>query len=394
MVTKLRTQRAPASIKGTPTYETKRITFQLKAVNDETGEIEGYGAAFNNLDSYKDIIEPGSFKRTINSAKSIAKKNNDDFLWVMLWQHDQDSPIGYWLDASEDANGLHVKGQIDLDVPLGQWAYSAIKKRYMRELSIGYDPVDSERDAQDKSIRHLKEIKLWEISPVTFAANDQAVITGVKNAGDGRSNKDFNDEYRQQQISDWLSGWYSLTWALKATVMDAFDIGDSPMADAQAALDGVDGIGFIQAFKDWVQRGIDLDYANYLDEQEQNQGSGSDYYYGGYMAAMREFETKHGRAHAQKEGRTISADTSDWLASHATDLHQISTKAADIRDDIASVIGRKPWADADTGKGTDSSGKSSRKVASTSSRNLPSTSDVDEDELNAAFAQLNILTTS
>ena len=385
MVTKLAT-RAPASIKGSPRYETKRIAFQLKAVNDETGEIEGYGAAFNNLDSYKDIIEPGSFKRTINSAKATAKKNNDDFLWVMLWQHDQDSPIGYWLDASEDANGLHVKGQLDLDVSLGQWAYSAIKKRYMRELSIGYDPVDSERDANDKSVRHLKEIKLWEISPVTFAANDQAVITGVKNAGAGpRSLKEFSDEYRAQQISDWQSGWYSLTWALKATINDAFDMGDQPMEDAQAALDA-----FGPAFKEWIQRGIDLDYAAYLDEQEQQQGSGSDYYYGGYMAAAREFEAKH----AQKEGRTISADTSDWLAGHASDLHQIATKAADIRDDIATVIGRKPWADADTGKGTDSSGKSSRQVASTSSRNLPSTSDVDEDELKSAFAQLNILTTS
>jgi len=388
-----RTQRAPASIKGTPRYATKSITFQLKAVNDETGEITGYGAAFNNLDSYKDIIEPGSFKRTINSAKSIAKKNNDPYLWVMLWQHDQDSPIGGWSDASEDANGLYVKGQIDLDVPLGQWAYSAIKKGYLKELSIGYDPVDAERDANDKSIRHLKEIKLWEISPVTFAANDQALITGVKSQpGAGpRSLKEFADEYRAQQISDWLSGWYSLTWALKATINDAFDMGDQPMEDAQAALDA-----FGPAFKEWIQRGIDLDYAAYLDEQEQQQGSGSDYYYGGYMAAMREFETKHGRAsaQAQKEGRTISADTSDWLAGHASDLHQIATKAADIRDDIATVIGRKPWADADTGKGTDSSGKSSRQVATTSSRNLPSTSDVDEDELNAAFAQLNILTTS
>ena len=47
------------------------------------------------------------------------------------------------------------------------------------ELSIGYDAVDFEWDG-DSGIRHLKEIKLWEVSIVTWAMNDQATIDEVK----------------------------------------------------------------------------------------------------------------------------------------------------------------------------------------------------------------------
>ena len=48
-------------------------------------------------------------------------------------------------------------------------------------LSIGYDVVKREVDdsAKDRTVR-LKELKLYEFSPVTFPANEEAVITGVK----------------------------------------------------------------------------------------------------------------------------------------------------------------------------------------------------------------------
>ena len=46
------------------------------------------------------------------------------------------------------------------------------------ELSIGYDPIVFDYD--EDGIRHLREVKLWEISVVTWAMNEEATITGFK----------------------------------------------------------------------------------------------------------------------------------------------------------------------------------------------------------------------
>jgi phage head maturation protease len=48
-------------------------------------------------------------------------------------------------------------------------------------MSIGYDVVkDDYKMLGTKRVRLLKEVRLWEFSPVTFAANDMAKILAVK----------------------------------------------------------------------------------------------------------------------------------------------------------------------------------------------------------------------
>jgi HK97 family phage prohead protease len=44
-------------------------------------------------------------------------------------------------------------------------------------LSIGFETVKSK---VVDGVRHLSELRLWEVSLVTFAANPQALVTGVK----------------------------------------------------------------------------------------------------------------------------------------------------------------------------------------------------------------------
>jgi hypothetical protein len=51
----------------------------------------------------------------------------------------------------------------------------------INETSIGFDTVtDRVKDA----IRHLVEVLLWDISPVTFAANEEATVLSVKSLTD------------------------------------------------------------------------------------------------------------------------------------------------------------------------------------------------------------------
>ena len=90
----------------------------------------------------------------------------------------QNNPIGYCTKLEEDDYGLHMEGAIILSASKGRSAYDLIKSSSIRGLSIGYDVKDSHYD--DDGIRYLTDLKLYEISIVTFPANQDAGICGVK----------------------------------------------------------------------------------------------------------------------------------------------------------------------------------------------------------------------
>ena len=169
--------------KGVDTRERTQQAFALrsfKALDDNAGIFEGYLAVFGNLDGNGDVIDRGAFTKTLREAHEVKQRNAVPYLFPILWQHDSREPIGGFLEAHEDDQGLFVRGQYDMDIPEGRRAYSASKKGYLRGLSIGYDTIKSVYDT--KRDRHLLEVRLWEGSPVTFPANVEAQITNVKSA--------------------------------------------------------------------------------------------------------------------------------------------------------------------------------------------------------------------
>lgn len=151
--------------------EFKHVCLEMKVANDETRVISGYGAVFGNVDSYGDIILPGAF------ADSLATRG----MPKMLAQHDTDDLPGIWQKATEDARGLFVEGMF-ARTPLGDEYYELSKIGAIDGLSIGYS-VD-EYEVNKNGNRILKKLTLWEVSLVTFPANEQATITNVKNAPD------------------------------------------------------------------------------------------------------------------------------------------------------------------------------------------------------------------
>jgi HK97 family phage prohead protease len=148
-------------------FEVKNFSFEIKATKDN--EFEGYAAVFNNKDSYDDVIEPGAFAKTIQESKRVK----------VLWQHDPWQPIGKPIAMSEDSKGLHVKAKVS-NTQLGKDVVQLLKDGVIDELSIGYNTIKADWDSIN-GVRRIKEVKLWEFSPVTFAANEQANIIGVKN---------------------------------------------------------------------------------------------------------------------------------------------------------------------------------------------------------------------
>ena len=151
--------------------------FDLKAAPSDEGVFEGYGAAFHNEDLKQDVVLPGAFQRSLKDKPIHQIK--------MLWQHDHAQPIGKWLSLVEDDKGLRVHGQLLLDLQQARDARVLMREKVLGGLSIGFraDPQKQQFDP-DKGIRYLKEIDLWEISPVVFPANSKAKVLRVKEDDD------------------------------------------------------------------------------------------------------------------------------------------------------------------------------------------------------------------
>lgn len=148
-------------------------------------KFSGHGAVFKNVDSYGDVIEPGAFAAWLSDVKNGKQE------WpAMLSQHgawgmtsEDLTPVGAWLDFSEDGKGLAVEGELadiergrDLSTLMKMKPRPAIKGMsigyYAREFEMGSKPTDPRR--------RLKRIDVVEISLVTFPANTKAKVSAVK----------------------------------------------------------------------------------------------------------------------------------------------------------------------------------------------------------------------
>ncbi len=153
--------------------QTKNFNSKLSLKQlDDDGVFKGYGSIFDVVDSQFDVIEKGAFDRTIN------EKGADNIKF--LWQHNPSEPIGILKEIKEDEKGLFIEGQLLLDLQRGKEAHTLLKSGAIDGLSIGYSAIEFDINSKT-GVRNLKEVDLWEISLVTFPANEEAGVTSVKN---------------------------------------------------------------------------------------------------------------------------------------------------------------------------------------------------------------------
>lgn len=149
--------------------EVKTLQFKMDAYNEEEGIFSGYASVFSNVDSGGDIVEPGAFTKTLAEGWERVK--------ILALHNDSWLPIGRPVELREDAEGLYISAKIS-DTSMGRDIKVLLKDGVLNELSIGYDPVIYDYD--NDGIRHLRELKLWEVSVVTWAMNPEATINSYK----------------------------------------------------------------------------------------------------------------------------------------------------------------------------------------------------------------------
>jgi HK97 family phage prohead protease len=201
-----------------PVRQHKSLTFKMDSYEPELGVFEGYAAVFGNIDSYGDIIEPGAFLKTILDGMEANR------IKILALHRDCDLPIGVPLEMREDERGLFIKGKIS-DTTAGRDVKALLADGVLTEMSIGYDPAKFTVD--EDGIRHLTEIDLWEVSLVTWAANDQAKVTGYKAADDA-----LRDIKAGRKISaKRLSALKEARDTLESIILEAEDEGKSVKHD-------------------------------------------------------------------------------------------------------------------------------------------------------------------
>lgn len=181
--------------KATGEDQFKAFPFELKASSSDGSRFEGIASAFFNIDRGNEIVDDGAFN------KSLPEFIKSGFLGGV--NHNWDLPCGKPKEGTKVvADGLWLDGQVS-DTVHGKDVKILIKDGVITKLSIGYRVLDAEflenpedikaywdskkYDPSDEDLARskrgallLKEVELFEVSPVTMPMNKLARIARVK----------------------------------------------------------------------------------------------------------------------------------------------------------------------------------------------------------------------
>ena len=148
--------------------EYKSLEFKAESVDMKARTFEGYASTWD-IDQTKDVIHKGAFTKTIKEGFSSNRIK-------VLWQHYE--PLGLPLEMHEDSTGLWVKGYVS-KTTLGDDALELMKDKVVDRMSIGFSIPQNKSNFDDEGVRNIFEVKLYEFSPVTFPANENAFIKSI-----------------------------------------------------------------------------------------------------------------------------------------------------------------------------------------------------------------------
>ncbi len=165
---------------------------------DENGQsvIEGHAAIFDSLSQDLGFMFP--FKERINKGAFKTSLEKDDIR--ALWNHDANYVLGRnkagTLELTETNKGLRVR----IHPPDTQWARDlteSIRRGDVTQMSFGFVVEKETWSVEGKEdIRTLEQVKLYDVSPVTFPAYLDTDV-GVRSAME-RYNKYKQEKTKRQ----------------------------------------------------------------------------------------------------------------------------------------------------------------------------------------------------
>ena len=160
----------------------ERVTMdcEVRAIaTDSTSlRIGGYAAQFNKEAtglSFREVIAPGAFTRTLQSGEPV----------FLLVNHDTDNlPLASTqsgtMSLRQDETGLYMEADLDPNNPRAQELASAVSRGDVSKMSFAFT-VEPGGDTREAGLRTLQDLNLFEVSVVTWPAYD-ATTVGMRTA--------------------------------------------------------------------------------------------------------------------------------------------------------------------------------------------------------------------
>ncbi len=197
-------------------------------LSDNDNYVEGYASTYGNIDRVGDIVEKGAFAKTIETKNRSAPVR-------FLWQHDGSRPIGVIEEFKDTAKGLWFRARFS-NTTAGRDAREDFKSGTVDRFSIGYQVIQYKDDTVNgRRVKRLTELRLHEISAVTFPANELAMMTAVKAEGGKGELNDTNRSLVLQIIEGLLLAQGSGTDTPEIGPETPVEGEEAPAGDADAA---------------------------------------------------------------------------------------------------------------------------------------------------------------
>lgn len=152
--------------------ETRSIAYtnlELRAL-DDGNTLVGYAAVFDSPSEpmpYTEFVRRGAFSKTLNDGADVR----------LLIDH-EGVPLARTksgtLSLEEDERGLRVEAELDPENPDAARVLSAMRRGDLSQMSFAFKTVKDSYN-EDRSVRELKEVKLFDVSIVTFPAYEDTV---------------------------------------------------------------------------------------------------------------------------------------------------------------------------------------------------------------------------
>jgi HK97 family phage prohead protease len=159
-------------------------------------KVKGYAIVWGSKNDYNEIVLKGATLNSLN-ARGIGSTSGNPIL--ILNQHRQTEPLCRPTILQEDDYGLYFEGDIIEGVEYADNAVNQVSQGVLRQLSYGFNYIwdKTEYDATNDAYI-LKEIKLGEISLVTFSSDENAQLRSFNQLQE----RAVLDKFNAEQIND------------------------------------------------------------------------------------------------------------------------------------------------------------------------------------------------
>jgi hypothetical protein len=167
-------------------------------VNDRL--VKGYAIVWGTVNSFQETVVKGATLNSLNARGVGSEKNSI----VLLKHHNTTQPIGSITVLREDEYGLYFEAEI-VDTALGNETIEEVRSGVLKQLSYGFNYIWDKTEWDEESQSYvLKEIRLMEISLVTFSSDENAQLRSFSDYQENTLAKQFTVE-QLRSIADFAN---------------------------------------------------------------------------------------------------------------------------------------------------------------------------------------------